>query len=134
MERGVYFLAEKIKNPYFPYSSYYKCDGTEKNGTKYSFRVVKNTLILILSRWHDIILERIYLMGREIYILEYYEEKNKQDLHYDKYSLLGVFKTEKEAEEKKHYIIKEWSLAEDSLYVSATRIAKTQWEGGFISV
>ncbi len=36
--------------------------------------------------------------------------------------------------DKKYAIIKEWKLNEDTVGVSATRIAKTQWEGGFIFV
>lgn len=73
-------------------------------------------------------------MKRAVYVLEYYEEIDKDGLHGDKYNLLGVFKTEKEAEEKKYYIIKKWGLTEDVLYVSLSDIGTSQWEGGFISV
>ena len=55
------------------------------------------------------------------------------DLSYDRYSLLGIFLTEKEAEEKKDHIIKEWELREDTLYMSLIDIGNSQWEGGFIS-
>lgn len=73
-------------------------------------------------------------MKREVYILEYYEEIDKDGLHDDKYSLLGVFKTKKEAYEKKRYIINKYGLIEDTLYVSLSDIGISQWEGGFVSV
>ena len=40
-------------------------------------------------------------MVKSLYILEYYEEIPKEDFYYDRYNLLGVFSTEKEAKEKK---------------------------------
>lgn len=72
-------------------------------------------------------------MGKIMYILEYYEEIENGDLSYDRYSLLGIFRTEKEAEEKRDQIIKEWELRGDTLYVSMIDIGNSQWEGGFIS-
>ncbi len=72
-------------------------------------------------------------MGKSMYILEYYEEVENGDLSYDRYSLLGIFLTEKEAEEKRDQIIKEWELRRDTLYVSMIDIGNSQWEGGFIS-
>ncbi len=68
-----------------------------------------------------------------MYILEYYVEVENGDLSYDRYSLLGIFLTEKEAEEKRDQIIKEWELRRDTLYVSMIDIGNSQWEGGFIS-
>lgn len=72
-------------------------------------------------------------MGKSMYILEYYVEVENGDLSYDRYSLLGIFLTEKEAEEKRDQIIKEWELRRDTLYVSMIDIGNSQWEGGFIS-
>lgn len=72
-------------------------------------------------------------MGKSMYILEYYEEIENGDLSYDRYSLLGIFLTEKQAEEKRDQIIKEWELRRDTLYVSMIDIGNSQWEGGFIS-
>lgn len=72
-------------------------------------------------------------MVKSLYILEYYEEIQKEDLYYDRYNLLGIFSTEKEAKEKKDYIIKKYKLREDTLYVSLIDIGNSQWEGGFIS-
>lgn len=72
-------------------------------------------------------------MGKSMYILEYYEEIENRDLSYDRYSLLGIFRTEKEAEEKRDQIIEEWELRGDTLYVSMIDIGNSQWEGGFIS-
>ena len=60
-----------------------------------------------------------------MYILEYYEEVENVDLSYDRYSLLGIFLTEKEAEEKRDQIIKEWELREDTLYMSLIDIKLT---------
>ena len=67
-------------------------------------------------------------MVKSIYILEYYEEIQKEDLYYDTYNLLGVFNTEKEAKEKKDYIIKQYKLREDTLYVSLIDLGNSQWE------
>ena len=72
-------------------------------------------------------------MGKSMYILEYYEEIENGDLSYDRYSLLAIFRKEKEAEEKRDQIIKEWELRGDTLYVSMIDIGNSQWEGGFIS-
>lgn len=72
-------------------------------------------------------------MVKSLYILEYYEEIQKEDLYYDRYNLFGVFSTEKEAKEKKDFVIKECELKEDTLYVSLIDIGNSQWKGGFIS-
>ena len=75
-----------------------------------------------------------YTMGEYIYLLEYYEEIQKDGFIHEKYSLIGVFLTEEDAEAKKYAIIKEWKLNENTVEVSEVLIGKSQWEGGFISV
>ncbi len=72
-------------------------------------------------------------MVKSIYILEYYEEMKKENLTYDRYSLIGIFSTRKEAEERRIYIVNEGKIREDTLYVSLVDVGKSQWKGGFIS-
>ena len=70
----------------------------------------------------------------KIYLLEYYEEVDHEDFSTEEYNLIGLFLTEKEAEEAKEKIMKERRINEEFLFVSSTRIGKTQWEGGFVCV
>ena len=69
-----------------------------------------------------------------ISLLEYYEEIDHGNFETDKYNLIGVYLTEREAKEAKEQIIKEKRINEEFLFVSTTRIGKIQWEGGFVSV
>ena len=70
----------------------------------------------------------------KIYLLEYYEEIDHDDFTSEEYNLVGLYLTEKEAEEAKAEIMKERRIAEEYLGVSAARIGEIQWEGGFVSV
>lgn len=69
-----------------------------------------------------------------IYLLEYYEEIDHSNFTTEKYNLIGLYLTKKEAQEAKVEIMKERRINEEFLFVSSTRIGKTQWEGGFVSV
>jgi len=70
----------------------------------------------------------------EIYLLEYYEEIQYKDFATEKYNLIGVYWSEREAQIAKKRIIGKRKINEEYLFVSATKIGKVQWEGGFISV
>lgn len=69
-----------------------------------------------------------------ISLLEYYEEIDHGDFETEKYNLIGLYLTEREAEEAKKEIIKDKRINEEYLFVSTTRMGKIQWEGGFVSV
>ncbi|MGG5329885.1 hypothetical protein [Enterococcus sp. AZ163] len=70
----------------------------------------------------------------KIYLLEYYEEIDHGNFTTEKYNLIGLYLTKKEAQKAKVEIMKEWRINEEFLFVSSTRIGKTQWEGGFVCV
>ena len=70
----------------------------------------------------------------EIYLLEYYEEIEYVDFKTEKYNLIGIYLTESDAEKIKRRIIVQKKIKEEYLFVSATRMGKLQWEGGFVSV
>ena len=70
----------------------------------------------------------------EIYLLEYYEEIEYVDFKTEKYNLIGIYLTESDAEKIKRKIIVQKKIKEEYLFVSATRMGKLQWEGGFVSV
>lgn len=70
----------------------------------------------------------------KIYLLEYYEEIEYEDFDVEKYSLVGVFLTKKEALEEKKRVSREREIKKELLWVSAANIGRLQWEGGFISV
>jgi hypothetical protein len=70
----------------------------------------------------------------KIFLLEYYEEIEYEDFDVEKYSLVGVFLTEKEAMEEKRRISREREIKKELLWVSAANIGRLQWKGGFISV
>lgn len=70
----------------------------------------------------------------EIFLLEYYEEIEYEDFDVEKYSLVGVYLTEKEAMEEKERISMEKEIKKELLWVSAEDIGHLQWKGGFISV
>ena len=69
-----------------------------------------------------------------ISLLEYYEEIDHGNFETEKYNLIGLYLTEREAREAKKEIIKEKRINEEFLIVSTTRIGKIQWKGGFFSV
>lgn len=69
-----------------------------------------------------------------IYLLEYYEEIDHGHFTTEKYNLIGLYLTKREAQEAKVEIMKEWRINEEFLFVSADRMGKIQWEGGFVSV
>ena len=70
----------------------------------------------------------------EIYLLEYWEEIEYEDFTTEKYNLIGLYWSEREAQRAKEGIISERKINEEYLFVSATKMGKVQWEGGFISV
>ena len=70
----------------------------------------------------------------KIYLLEYYEEIDHDGFTTEKYNLIGLYLTKREAQEAKVEIMKEWRINEEFLFVSADRMGKIQWEGGFVSV
>lgn len=70
----------------------------------------------------------------KIFMLEYYEEIKYKDFELEKYSLVGIYLTEKEALEEKERISTEKNIERELLFVSATDIGRLQWKGGFFSV
>lgn len=70
----------------------------------------------------------------DIYILEYYEEIEHEEFSTDRYALIGVYFSEGEAELAKKSIITDMNINEEYLFVSATDVGKSQWEGGFARV
>lgn len=67
-------------------------------------------------------------------MLEYYEEIDHGNFETEKYNLIGIYLTRIEATEAKAEIMKERRINEEYLYVSAPRMGKIQWEGGFLCV
>lgn len=70
----------------------------------------------------------------ELYLLEYYEEIEYEDFAIEKYNLIGLYFSEDEAQKAKEEVMINKKISEDSLYISATKMGKLQWEGGFVSV
>jgi|GEM_PF-3000074 len=70
----------------------------------------------------------------EIYLLEYCEENEYYDFTIERYNLIGLYFTESEAQKAKKSVIIERNIEECYLFISATKIGKLQWKGGFISV
>lgn len=70
----------------------------------------------------------------KIFLLEYYEEIEYEDFDVEKYSLVGIYLTEKDALEEKERISVEKKLKKELLWVSSTDIGHLQWKGGFVSV
>lgn len=69
-----------------------------------------------------------------IYFLEYYEEIDHGQFTTEKYNLIGLYLTKREAEESKEEIIRKRRINEEYLFVSGDRMGRNQWEGGFMSV
>lgn len=69
-----------------------------------------------------------------IYFLEYYEEIDHGHFTIEKYNLIGLYLTKREAEESKEEIIRKRRINEEYLFVSGDRMGRNQWEGGFMSV
>ena len=70
----------------------------------------------------------------EIYLLEYCEEIKHGEITIERYNLIGLYFSESEAQQAKKVIILERKIEEGHLFISATKMGKLQWEGGFISV
>ena len=70
----------------------------------------------------------------EIYLLEYYEEIEYKDFTAEKYNLIGLYFSEREAQEAKERIALTMIDKDDLLFVSAANIGTLQWEGGFVTV
>ena len=70
----------------------------------------------------------------KIYLLEYYEEIDHGNFETEKYSLIGLYLTEREAKEAKEEMLKERRINEEYLFVSAARMGENQWRGGYFSV
>lgn len=70
----------------------------------------------------------------EIYMLEYYEEIEHEDCIFEKYNLIGLYSSEEEAQIAKSEVALKTNKSNECLYVSATKLGKMQWEGGFVTV
>lgn len=70
----------------------------------------------------------------DIYMLEYYEEVEYKDFNSEKYSLIGLYFSEAEAQRAKERIALEMDISKEFLFVSATKVGKQQWRGGFVTV
>lgn len=70
----------------------------------------------------------------ELYLLEYYEEIEHKGFITEKYNLIGIYLSEDEAQAAKEVIVLEKKITDEFLYVSATKVGKLQWEGGFTNV
>lgn len=68
-----------------------------------------------------------------IYMLEYDKEIDHGDFEIEEYNLIGLYFSEKEAQEAKKRVLLEMNIDEALLFVSSTEIGKLQWEGGFVS-
>ncbi len=73
-------------------------------------------------------------VSMEIYMLEYYEEVEYKDFNSEKYNLIGLYFSEAEAQRAKERIALEMNISKEFLFVSATKVGKLQWEGGFVTV
>jgi len=70
----------------------------------------------------------------EIYLLEYYKEIEYEDFAIEEYSLIAIYPSEHAAKVSKKKVCISWGIDKQFLYVSATKIGKLQWEGGFVTV
>lgn len=69
-----------------------------------------------------------------IYLLEYYEEIDPGNFETEKYNLIGIYLTKREAQEAREEMLKKERINEEYLLVSADQMGKIQWEGGFVCV
>ena len=67
-------------------------------------------------------------------MLEYYEEIEYEDFDAEKYSLIGLYFSEDEAQKTKKKIALQMNISEEFLFVSASKVERIQWEGGFVTV
>lgn len=67
-------------------------------------------------------------------MLEYYEEIEHKDFNVEKYNLIGLYSSENEAQRAKEEVALKLDISYEHLFVSATKIGKMQWKGGFITV
>lgn len=70
----------------------------------------------------------------EIFLLEYAEEIEYDEFEFEKYSLIGLYFSEQEAQEAKKEFALKMNISNEFLFVSATEIGRLQWEGGFVTV
>ncbi|MBX8936906.1 hypothetical protein [Enterococcus gilvus] len=69
-----------------------------------------------------------------IYLLEYYEEIDHGNFETEKYNLIGIYLTKREAQEAREEMLKKERINEEYLLVNAAPMGKIQWEGGFVCV
>ena len=69
----------------------------------------------------------------EIYLLEYYEEIEIEDLYSKKYNLIGIYLSENDAQMAKENVIFKMKINENHIFISSTYTDKLQWEGGFVT-
>lgn len=67
-------------------------------------------------------------------MLEYYEEIEYEDFNAEKYNLIGLYFSEDEAQKAKESFSVLMNISEELLFVSASKIGRIQWEGGFATV
>ena len=70
----------------------------------------------------------------EIYMLEYYEEREYEDFDCEKYNLVGLYSSKREAQRAKERFAKQKKISKKFLYISSTKVGKLQWKGGFVTV
>lgn len=67
-------------------------------------------------------------------MLEYYEEIEYEDFATEKYNLIGLYLSEGEAQKAKEKVALQMNISEELLFVSASKVGRVQWEGGFVTV
>lgn len=67
-------------------------------------------------------------------MLEYYEEIDHGEFKSEKYNLIGLYLSENEALEARNEIAEKRKIKNELLFVSATKLGKLQWKGGFVTV
>lgn len=69
----------------------------------------------------------------EIYMLEYDEETDYDGFGIEKYSLIGLYCSEAEAQGAKKRIATKMHIDESLLFISSTKMNKLQWKEGFVT-
>ena len=69
-----------------------------------------------------------------IYKTEYYEEIDHGEFESERYNLIGLYLSENEALKAKDEISEKKKIKKELLFVSATKLGKLQWKGGFVTV
>jgi len=62
-----------------------------------------------------------------IYLLEYYEEIDHGNFETERYNLIGIYLTKREAQEAREEMLKKERINEEYLLVNAAPMGKIQW-------